>query len=185
MVSVITFAQNDDDVIEKKHELKANAFNLIVFKAADFSYEYLLNEESSIGASLLFNLQDTDNNRNFDDGPIYEERFALTPFYRRYFSSKYAWGFFIEAFGMFNVQDIYEYDYYNYETDSYINAASENSTNVAFGISIGGKFVSKGGFAFEVFGGAGRNVYQSNEDYATEIVPRLGRHWGTDGNMER
>lgn len=180
LLTVITFAQTDDVVPEKKHELKANAFNLIVFKAADFSYEYLINEESSIGASLLFNLQDRGDDRNFEDGPVYQEKFAFTPFYRRYFSSKYAWGFFLEAFGMFNVQDDYDnYDYdYIYDPNISVNRNIDTSTNVAFGISIGGKFVSKGGFAFEVFGGAGRNVYQSNKEYASEIVPRLGASLG-------
>ena len=89
LFSLVTFAQQDD-VPVKKHELKANAFNLIVFKAADVSYEYLINEESSIGVSILFNLQDRSNNRDFEDGPYYQEKFAFTPFYRRYFSSKYA-----------------------------------------------------------------------------------------------
>lgn len=174
----LTFAQVEDAPV-KKHELKANAFNLIVFKAADFSYEYLINEESSIGASLLFNLQKNDSNRDYIDGPHYQEKFAFTPFYRRYFSSKYAWGFFLEAFGMFNIQDDYDsYDYdIVYDPNISINR-DETSSNVAFGISIGGKFVSKGGFAFEVFGGVGRNVYQSNENHASEIVPRLGASLG-------
>ena len=122
-------------------------------------------------------MQENDNDRNYIDGPYYQEKFAFTPFYRRYFSSKYAWGFFLEAFGMFNVQDDYENYDYIYDPNITVNR-NETSTNVAFGISIGGKFVSKGGFAFEVFGGVGRNVYQSNENYASEIVPRLGASLG-------
>ncbi len=178
LVSSFTYAQNDD-APKKNHELKANAFNLIVFKAADFSYEYLINEESSVGVSLLFNLQDKGNDREFEDGPYYQEKFAFTPFYRRYFSSKYAWGFFLEAFGMYNVQDEYDSYDYDYIYDPNITVNSDGtSTNIAFGISIGGKFVSKGGFAFEFFGGAGRNIYQSNENYASEIVPRLGASLG-------
>ncbi|MDY7394151.1 DUF3575 domain-containing protein [Aureibaculum sp. 2210JD6-5] len=171
LFSTIAFAQQDDIPV-KKHELKANAFNIILFKSVDFSYEYLINEESSIGASLLFNLLDTDNYYE-DDGPYYFEKFAFTPYYRRYFSSKYAWGFFLEAFGMFNRQEDYE-DYY----DSNNSNLEGTSNNVALGISLGGKFVSSKGFVFEFFGGAGRNVYQSNERYATEIVPRLGASLG-------
>ena len=80
---------------------------------------------------------------------------------------------------MFNVQDDYDSYDYDYIPDPNLSInRDETSTNVAFGISIGGKFVSKGGFAFEVFGGAGRNVYQSNENYASEIVPRLGASLG-------
>ncbi len=170
-ITTISFSQEEKETIVKKHELKANAFNLIVFKTADFSYEYLIDSESSFGASLLFNLQDNDN-------PYYE-KFAFTPFYRRYFSSKYAWGFFIETFGMYNVQKDYDGGYYDYTNDVYVNRSStEESSNIAFGISVGAKFVSKNGFIFEFFGGAGRNVYSSNERFATEIVPRLGASLG-------
>lgn len=176
LVSLVTYAQIDDDAPVKKHELKANAFNLIVFKTADFSYEYLINEESSFGASLLFNLQNADDDRDFEDGPYYNEKFAFTPFYRRYFSSKYAWGFFLEAFGMYNIQEDYN-GYFEYDTNNTVYA-EETSNNVAVGISVGGKFVSRGGFVFEFFGGAGRNIFQSNDDYATEIVPRLGASLG-------
>ncbi len=165
------FAQNKEEQVVKHHEVKTNAFNLIFFKSVDFSYEYLIDSESSAGISLLFNLQDFDNDF-YDDGPIYNEKFAITPYYRRFFSSKYAWGFFLEAFGMYNVQESLD-GYYDYNTDDYIYS-DEKSNNVAFGISIGGKFVSKKGFLFEFFGGAGRNIYSSNEYIATEIVPRAG-----------
>ncbi|QCX39660.1 DUF3575 domain-containing protein [Aureibaculum algae] len=176
LVTAITFAQNDD-VPVKKHELKVNALNIIAFKAVDFSYEYLIDSESSFGASLLINLQDSDT---YEDGPIYEEKFAFTPFYRRFFASKYAWGFFLEAFGMYNVQDDYDGRYYDYITDPYTEQASvdETSHNVAVGISVGGKFVSSKGFVFEIYGGIGRNIYQSNKDFATELVPRVGASLG-------
>lgn len=174
LVTGIIFAQNDN-VLIKKNEIKGNAFNIIVFKAADFSYEYLIDSESSVGASILINLQDSDS----DNGPYYNEKFAFTPFYRRYFSSKYAWGFFLETFGMINVQDEYDSFYYDYVPYPEATIHSDgNSTNVALGISIGGKFVSEKGFVFEFFGGAGRNVYQSDEVYSTELVPRLGASFG-------
>ncbi len=173
LISFFSFSQEEQPAV-KHHELKGNAFNLIVFKAVDFSYEYLIDAESSVGASILINLQDS-NEGYYEDGPFYYEEFAFTPYYRRFFSSKYAWGFFLEAFGMYNKQKDYDDGYYDYINDIYVNNnANESSNNMAFGISIGGKFVSRKGFAFEFFGGAGRNIYSSNEDYATEIVPRLG-----------
>jgi len=181
-VSMVGFSQETEEKIERSHELKVNAFNLIVFKSVDFSYEYLIDSESSFGASLFFNLQDSNDDSyddSYDDGPYYDEKFAFTPYYRRYFSSKYAWGFFIEAFGMYNVQKDYYSGYYDYNTNQYIDVnSSESSNNMAFGIAVGAKFVSKNGFLFEFFGGAGRNIYSSNEDFATEIVPRLGATLG-------
>lgn len=163
------FAQNEEESVVKTHELKVNTFNLIVFKTVDFSYEYLINSESSVGVTLLFNLQD-DNN----DNPFYYERFAFTPYYRHYFSRKYALGFFLEAFGMYNYQEDYYDYYYDFRNRAYIDMSDLKSNNIAFGISVGSKFISRKGFLFEFYGGAGRNIYSSNEDNATEIVPRLG-----------
>lgn len=180
LTSVMSFAQEEIQEEKVKHsELKVNTFNLIIFKAADFSYEYLIDSESSVGASVLFNLQDRED-RDFLDSPYYREKFAITPYYRRYFSSKYAWGFFLEAFGSYNVQDdINEYYLYNSIIDDYEYVRSdETSNNVAFGMAVGGKFVSERGFLFEVFGGIGRNITKSNEDIGSEFVPRLGASLG-------
>ncbi|HBK71783.1 MAG TPA: DUF3575 domain-containing protein [Flavobacteriaceae bacterium] len=181
LITAISFSQEEEKVQPKvkKHELKANAFNLIVFKAADFSYEYLIDSESSFGASLLFNLHDK-NSSSYNDGPHYQEKFAFTPFYRRYFSSKYAWGFFLETFGMYNVQENSRRGgHYDYVNDVFINSTStEKANNIAFGVAVGAKFVSRNGFAFEFFGGVGRNVFSSNDKYATELVPRLGASFG-------
>ena len=56
--------------------------------------------------------------------------------------------------------------------------SDETSSNVAFGISVGGKFVTKKGFLFEIYGGVGRNIITSNNDVASEFVPRLGATLG-------
>ncbi|WP_452229035.1 MULTISPECIES: DUF3575 domain-containing protein [unclassified Lacinutrix] len=178
--SFATFAQEDMQEEKVKHsEVKVNAFNLIVFKSVDFSYEYLIDSESSVGASILFNLQNQED-RDFSDGPIYNEKFAFTPYYRRYFSSQYAWGFFLEAFGMYNVQDDSNEVYtYNSITDNYQYVyTDETSNNLGFGMAVGGKFVSKKGFLFEVFGGVGRNISTSNNEVGTDFVPRLGASLG-------
>ncbi len=174
-----SFAQDTDvEDVKKQHEVKINAFNTIVFKSLEFSYEYLLDSESSVGASVMFNLHDNDNDI---DGPVYNERFAFTPFYRRYFSSKYAWGFFLEAFAMYNVQEDFD-GYYILDTNN-VNQfvhSDEKSNNFALGLSLGGKFVSKKGFVFEFYGGVGRNLITSNDVIADgeNIVPRIGASLG-------
>ena len=157
---------NDKTSIESKHhEAKLNIFNLVTFKTIDASYEYILDSESSIGVSLLFNLRRNDSNEDV----YYNEKFALTPYYRRYFSkTKHAYGFFIEAFTMYNVQGDYNRFF---EDDGYSDATS---SNFALGFAVGGKFLTKKGFAFDLFGGFGRNFITSDNDIATELVPRLG-----------
>jgi len=180
ITSFLSFSQEEKEEEKvKHHEIKANAFNLIIFKAVDFSYEYLIDSESSVGASVLFNLQ---NQEDVDESnsPYYNETFAFTPYYRRYFSNKYAWGFFLEVFVMYNVQEDFIGDDYYYDNinDGYVDTLGETSNNFAIGMSGGGKFVSKKGFVFEMYGGIGRNLSQSNNDVGTEIVPRLGAALG-------
>lgn len=166
--SALFYAQ-DESQVNPKYEIKGNAFNLLIFKAPEFSFEYLINEDSSLGVSILFNLEDIDDLNN--SGPYYAERFAFTPYYRRYVSGKYAERFFLETFAMLNKQEDYIYDYSNIDANT---STKETSTNVAFGIAIGSKFTSPGGFMFEFYGGVGRNIISSNSIDNFEFVPRLG-----------
>ncbi len=150
--------------VQARNEFKLNASNLIAFTFVDVSYETLLNEESSLGVGVLVNVGDD----NFLD----EYRtFSLTPYYRQYFSKKYAKGFFVEGFGMLNSgkEEYYIYDDINgsdYVTD-------DKYTDFALGISIGGKFVTNRGFVAEIYGGLGRNLIGGNQ-YFSEVVGRGG-----------
>jgi hypothetical protein len=156
--------------IEKKYELKLNAFNLIAFAAIDISFERLIDENSSYGVAVFYNFSD------YTDSDIaFPKKFSITPYYRWFFSeNKYARGFFIEGFGMLNTyQDDYSYNYNgNY-------AKVETETAFALGISVGGKFVITEGFAAEVLAGVGRNLIkgESNEgyqDFQNEVIGRFG-----------
>jgi len=176
LLALHSFAQKTEEK-KKSHEAKLNAFNTLIFKSLEGSYEYLINKESSAGISIMVNLND-----EFNEGPEYAETFAITPFYRRFFSRKYAWGFFMEAFGMYNKQrdDYYEYDDPGYDSYHEFNTTvvDKETNNFALGISIGGKFVSQKGFAFEFYGGVGRNLFTSDSRYNYEFVPRLGVSFG-------
>ena len=160
-------AQNDSIVqnILGNNELKLNIFNIVTFKSLDASYEYILDSESSIGASVLINLRSKESH----DDIYYREKFALTPYYRRYFSkSKYGYGFFVEAFAMYNVQG----DYNSFFEED--NFSDETSKNAALGFAVGGKFLTRKGIVFDLFGGLGRNFITSNNDVAKSFVPRVG-----------
>ncbi|MEJ6674087.1 MAG: DUF3575 domain-containing protein [Polaribacter sp.] len=157
--------------VEKKNELKLNAFNLIAFAALDISYEKVISANSSYGVAIFYNFSDYEN-----DDITFPKKFSITPYYRWFFSEyQYAQGFFIEGFGMLNTfQDFYDsYDYNN----NY--SKIETQTSFALGISVGGKFVLKEGFTAEVLAGVGRNLIkgESQEDYNTfqnEIIGRFG-----------
>ena len=157
LISAITIAQEKEEKypqdINKKHEVKINALTLLAGKWLDVSYEYLIDEESSFGSSLTLNTDTKNNGLNY----------SVAPYYRRYFSEKYARGFFVEGFGMlFSAKNGSTFDF----SDS-----SEDETGFALGISIGGKFVSQKGFTTEILLGFGRNFSDSQNN---EAVGRVG-----------
>lgn len=162
----LTFAQEKKQVDnkEKKHEVKLNAVNLIAFSWADVSYEYLINKESSFGSSVIFSLSEQRNK----DIELYKN-FSLTSYYRRFLSSKYAKGFFVEGFAMYNRFKDYEYE-------STVGGAStkiyKNGNDFTLGFSIGTKYVTKNGFAVEAYLGVGRNLI--DKDDTRQIMPRGG-----------
>ncbi|MFB0939146.1 MAG: hypothetical protein ACI89R_000677 [Candidatus Azotimanducaceae bacterium] len=163
IVSLSTYAQEEK---ENHHEVKINAFNLLIFKHLEGSYEYLINSESSAGIAARFALN------SYDDRNIisYNERYVFTGFYRRYFSKKYAAGFFVEGLTMYS----------HTENDvDIIGATSKQSSNdIALGFALGWKFVSKRGLALEFYGGIGEQITSSNDNVATEVIPRLGASIG-------
>ncbi|WP_394748360.1 DUF3575 domain-containing protein [Spongiimicrobium salis] len=156
------FGQHKDSI--PQHEIKLNVFNLLAFYSVSADYEYLLNEEGAIGGGFLFHL---DRDDDFVENTI---DFALTGFYRHFFTGKYAQGFFVEGFGMLNSGQFETFDFSNPSTNSARN--TDSYTDIALGIAIGGKFVSPRGFITEVFLGLGRNVFR--DGVSPDIVPRIG-----------
>ncbi len=156
------WSQDMGDKPQPSNELKINGFNLIAFTFLDFSYETLLNEESSLGVGVLFNIGSEEE--------ILDEirNFSITPFYRHFFSKQYTEGFFVEGFGMINSGN--QNDFYD---DFELTTPSEGRyTDFALGISLGGKFVTPRGFVLEIYSGIGRNLLGS--EYAPDIVSRGG-----------
>lgn len=137
-----------------KHEIKINALYAIM-GMPEFGYEYLLNDESTIGIDVLFSTEDWDMN------------FALTPHYRFFFGEKIASGFFTEIFGMLNSTETERYSYMG--SDDYYTSNTE--TDFALGFAVGAKFVTKKSWTFEIFGGIGRNLLNSDSQ---DFVPRGG-----------
>lgn len=159
--SVVLFAQQNNDYSEMNNELKLNMSNLIGFKWLDVGYERILNEESSIGFGTLISLD------NDVDGLDEYRTFSLTPYYRHFFSSKYAQGFFVEAFTMIHsgkFDDYYYDDYNSHITD-------HKYTDLAVGISVGGKWVTRRGFVAEIYAGIGRDMLNNSD---IEVVGRGG-----------
>lgn len=162
LCSIIGYSQETEDSqdVLRKNEFKINMTNLIIFKWFDVSYERILNEESTFGVGVLVSLDP-----DYGDGIEEYRTFSITPYYRHFFSKKYAQGFFVEGFGMLHSgKDEYfiNSDFSNYE---------EKYTDFAVGISAGAKFVTKRGFVAEIYLGIGRDLLGSSD---IEVVGRGG-----------
>lgn len=135
----------------KRNEIKGNAL-LLVLGAGEVGYERLLNKESGVGASLFMAY----------DRKIHQ-KFSFSPYYREYFGRKAAAGFFVEGFGMLNTNRIHG-GYHNYydATGTLVSEYhdSKRITDFALGFGLGGKWLTKRGFLFEINTGLGRNLFQ-------------------------
>ena len=170
LISAVSFSQENaanTAEIENYNEIKLNMTNLIGFKWFDVTYERTLNEESSFGIGLL-----TKIGSDLDDGDGLDayRTFSITPFYRQYFSKKYAQGFFVEGFAMLHSgKDTSSYDYnpnngiYTYTYEKY--------TDLAIGVSTGAKFLTKRGFIAEIYLGIGRDFLGKSD---IDVVGRGG-----------
>lgn len=137
----------------QQQEISIDLGDALVMKTLEVTYEYYLNNQSSLGISGLFNF----NNASSD--LRYNEDSMITPYFRHYFSTNSRWNYFGEIF-------------------LGINSGEKNGieyTDGALGVSVGSKYVSNGGLSVSILGGLGRNMF-TNQSY--EIVPRFGLNVG-------
>ena len=144
--------------VQKQNEVKINGLYLVL-GALEVTYERLLNEESGVGLSIFLPIDDAVN-----DGINY----YVSPYYRFYFGKKYAAGFFVEGFGMLN-----SYDYTTIgflQSFDAVASDTENVTDFALGIGVGGKWITNRGMFAEVNFGVGRNLFNSNDFSDYEVI---------------
>jgi len=97
--------------------------------------------------------------------------YYISPYYRVYFSKKYASGFFVEGFGMLNSRS-YNTHFFNDQFDI-IRTEKEKITDFALGIGVGGKWVTTRGMFAELNFGVGRNLFNTNNDI-NEFIGKIG-----------
>ena len=161
-VSAVTFAQKSENTSGKnRSEIKLNAFSLAL-GAIDFEFERTINKKSSIGFSILTNLDE------FIDGVSIKTETSLSVFYRRYFGKKYASGFFVEGFGMYNRTpgtSVVSFGQLQFSSPDHIHDFGK-------GAGIGYKWVSKNGLVLQSNFALGRNFF--NASRGEEYIGRLG-----------
>jgi hypothetical protein len=155
-----------------KNELTIGALNLVVFGALDLSYERILNPNASWAVEAFILALSRDNE---DLSDAYSKDFSLTGKYKYFFGERSTWGFYVNGLAMISSgednNDYYEYDQYG----SYYVNDSKSYTDFALGFGLGGKFVAKQGFVFDLSAGIGRNLFSSN---SPTIVGQLNANLG-------
>lgn len=139
-------------------EIKFNIGLFLAKSTIDFSYEYFLNEDTSIGGTIYFD-------RDAED---YSGSFGIGPNLRAYFMGyEPGSGIFAEAFGL----------YYKGEekiTDN-INSITtiDNYNTLALGIGGGHKWVNRSEkFTLEASAGIGRNINPA--EFQKDFMFRIG-----------
>ena len=181
LISISSFSQ--EPVIENetiyrrdtaKNELTIGALNLVVFGALDLSYERILTPSSSWAVEAFILALDRDNE---DMGDAYSKDFSLTGKFKYFFGERHAWGFYVNGLAMISSGEYDDNGYYEYDQNgtSYYIDDSKNYTDLALGFGLGGKFVAKQGFVFDLNAGIGRNLFSSD---SPTIVGQLNANLG-------
>ena len=150
-----------ENLSQKQNELKFNASKSLVVKGLALSYERLLNENNSIGLEVFISLR-----KKEDFGPTSMDyfdsnrTFNFDAYYRRFFSKSYAKGFFLEGFSSFNQAREIEEEGVLVVSDPQVqlNRIENLVTDLAIGISVGGKFLITKRVVAEIFYGLGTNL---------------------------
>lgn len=146
-MTLSSLSAQEENGISGNSEIKINGLTTVL-KFPMFSYEYLINDGSSVGLSAGFPLDEIDS-----------FRYIATPFYRVFFSEKKAAGFFIEGSSSL----------FGYRED-----AEDPTTEfgIGLGIAVGGKFITSNGLVGELFLGIGRPLNIDN--LFIDAYPRIG-----------
>lgn len=140
-----------------QQELKLDIADALALKTLEISYEFYVNEKSSLGVAGLFNFEGRSSDFRYNEDRM------ITPFFRHYFSANGDWNFFGELFFGINTGEI--------EEDNNGVQTFTDYTDGALGIGIGTKYVSEGGLIIDAHAGLGRNLFGSDSPI---LVPRVG-----------
>lgn len=144
-----------------QQELKLDLFDALAFKSVEVSYEFYINEESSVGISALFNFEKRSADLRYNEDNMF------TPYFRYHFPSTENWGFFGELFLGINSGEK--------EREIEKNTVLEKYTDGALGVAVGTKYLASKNIVIEAYAGAGRNLFDSD---SYPVVPRVGLNIG-------
>lgn len=160
------------DLLFRKNEVKLNLPITIFASFAEASYERILSEDTSIGASMGVTL---------DSGDTFGYKYQFSPYFRWFFGGnnesarKYAAGFFLEAntalFGYDNIEKFYLYN----ETTGTYHKFKDDRVGFGLGTGFGWKYVSNRNWVGEILVGVGKNIAEKD---GMKVYPRVGIYIG-------
>ena len=154
-ITMSLFSQDSLPDNYPRNEIKLNALYTL-FGVPEITYERVLNQFSSLGASVFYGAA-----RNTNLG------LGVFPFYRWYFGQKKpVCGFFLEGNGGIYAQEVISYTSPNWTEKKEIQGG--------LGLGLGGKFEVHKVWTAEILGGLGRNFINSDNLNNNEIYPRFG-----------
>jgi len=162
ITSVISYGQETKVKSDKNRtEIKLNLYSLSN-QAIDFEFERTITSRSSFGLSFFTSLEE-DNSIGYEN--------HISAFYRYYLGKKYASGFFIEGFGMYNSVD-YVSSVSAIPPLFEIKKGYDSVNDFALGLGVGYKWVSKKGIILQANLSIGRNIF--NYDLGEKVVGKIG-----------
>ena len=151
-VEIVKNSSFESPEVLGEREIKLVVTDILFVPGLHGYYEKIVDENSSFGFGVLTALDDSVVGVN--------RRFAFSPFYRLYFLNRQdfgAQGTFVELFSSFASVK-------NFEFDDLFIGSNDDSTVFRFslGATLGKKWVTRNGYTYETFIGAGR--YLDNKD---------------------
>ncbi len=181
IVSLGFSQESSNPQLFKKNEIGINLSDMAIFRNIGLSYERIGNP---LGYGITGRVLLGSNDK--EDMYSNEQAYSITPFLRYYFfneKSYNGYGFYGEAsmkiFGINTYTCSYNYHYDEYGT-WYWNEPTYTkkvTTDMAFCIGIGYKFLSKYGFYLDLNLGIGR-TFGLSESYNNEVVGKGGVIFG-------
>lgn len=177
LLPLLTVAQEDSVLANKKNEFRVDVLSAIVYTKASISYERFLGNDFSTGLNANYSNSNKLND-DFDDG--YRNnvpKFEINPYLRYALSKSKSRYYFAEVFASYNGGDYKEIvrvsgmampDYYITKKSSY--------TDFGLGGSLGYKMYFKDSIALEFIVGFGSNLI--NTDKSPDVISRVGLNLG-------
>lgn len=162
-INLVSAQEKEKSFLDKRNEVKLNLPTTIFGAFPEVSYERILQEDLSVGASMGINVEKERDRDNF-----VWMKFQFTPYFRWFFGGnaeamqKYAAGFFIEAnASVFQRSENVSWDGQDF-FDKYWGFGA--------GVAVGWKYVTKNGWVGDVFFGLGKDFSGKGAD----AYPRMG-----------